>query len=146
MTQVPLSQSIPADLLTEHQTASFGEWHTAMPDIGQSLLLVHSETPWEVFFDFTTLEASDKVEIAILLEIAQHRANGALRRVLAEEFEITIKQDPGRAYLTVNDQPVSRGRILPIEPIEGPWNALLLYRQVAGFNKLTRFFVHNPLA
>lgn len=126
--------SIPDSKLPEQN------WRSLTPTVELDHVLISKLPPWEVAIDFSTLEASDTILLQIHLRIMGPNPD-QIRWVLGDEHIVSIHNEPDKTYLEVNGQPVSRGRLLLISPMQGPWLARLTYRQTLGFNKSVRLLL-----
>ena len=116
------------------------DWSSLAPDVNQDYILISKLPPWKVAIDFSKLEASDTILIQIHLRLFGPDES-QVQWVLSDEHTVSIHNEPDKTFLQVNGQPVSRGRLLLLSPIEGPLLARLTYRQILGWNKDIRLLM-----
>lgn len=119
------------------QTALWRSVHSERTDPPSPITICERITPFRLFFDFSTLDVSDTILLRVDLEIFGPNP-GQKRWVLAEEHVVGIHVHENLTRLQVNGTPISRGRLLEISPLEGPWVARVQYAQSLGLSKTVR--------
>ncbi len=111
--------------------------HSERTDPPQPITIAERLTPFRLLFDFSPLDVSDTILLRVDIEI--FGPNPSQRRwVMSEEHRVKIYSHENITHLEVNDQPISRGRLLELSPMTGPWVARVQYAQTLGFSKTVR--------
>lgn len=115
-------------------------WRSLSPEVNTPYIICERLPPYKMAFDFSTFDSSDEAHIEIHAEL--HGPNRSqVRWELLEEHDVGITGVSGTPYLTVNKSPTQRGKILIIEPLNGPWVTRIMYTQTLGFNRPVRLML-----
>lgn len=117
------------------------DWIEVRPELMTAIELFSAPTPWQALFDFTIFDGSDLARLIVELQLKHN--NGERRWVLSESHEVTVEQSagPSKQLLVVDGEPVGRGKLLMVSPLNGPWPARLYYVHERSVTKTIRYMM-----